>query len=368
MTRTAPTLGCVSIPQPRLRPSRTLTALTLAALAFTLTVSAPTLTAHATTLEPSTTITTWNILKANTPTAPSWQQRRTAMQNTLLATGSDALALTEVTQHAIAPGITQRDDVTALLAPTYQPAPTDINECIRPRDSTGQLTGPNPCTHTATIYFNPTTTRVADTPNATPTSGRLLASTIAPTLSPTAGSREVSYAFLQPVNSPTPYLLIAAHLPNGQTPTAENDRTTFASDITTWAQNLTTTAGWPTIAMVLAGDLNSFRHRQPAGAQKILTDNGWTDPFYGPLETKKGGQYATINITPNTRSANGFPTTPHHYTPKREPTRIDYILLRGPITATNYETIVHLTPKGTFDPTYRASDHNAVTVTATLTP
>jgi endonuclease/exonuclease/phosphatase family metal-dependent hydrolase len=331
-------------------------------MTFALVLSGAGVTAHASHPSRATpsvvTVGTYNVLKANEVGVPSWQVRRERVQRTLLESGADILALTEVTQHDVG-GRTQREDVTQLLAGNYVPFAPEIDQCVRPRDANGQLSGPNPCTHSTSIYLKPDRARQLPSNTGQPASGRILASTVTPNMSAEGGSREVNYAMVQP-SVGAPFLVIAVHLPTQKTATGETDRQAFAAAVTAWAQQVASDAGYPNVAMVLAGDLNSYSARQPKGAQWILAQNGWRDPYQGPVRWKIGGQYATINVTPATRSAQGFPSRPFRYAAKREPTRIDYVLLYGALTPIGYATIVKLLPDGRFDPAYQGSDHNMV--------
>jgi endonuclease/exonuclease/phosphatase family metal-dependent hydrolase len=304
------------------------------------------------------TVGTYNVLKANELGVPSWQVRREKVQRTLLESGADVLALTEVTQHDVG-GRTQREDVTQLLSSSYAPLIPNVDQCVRPRDAGGQLSGPNPCTHSTAIYFNPARARQAPSTTGQPASGRILASTVASNLSPAGGSREVGFAMVQPTVG-LPFLLIAVHLPTEKTTLGEADRQAFASAVTEWGTQVARNAGYPNAAMVLAGDLNSYAVRQPKGAQWILSRNGWSDTYAGPVRWKLGGRFATINVTPATREAQGFPLRPFRYVAKREPTRIDYVFLHGSLTLVGYATVVQLLPDGRFDPAYQGSDHNMV--------
>ncbi len=300
-------------------------------------------------------VASYNMMKVNAPTGPAWTDRFPRLPAIVSNIDPGVVALQEVTNHKS--GNTRQRTLVhntmrglgyaVLDAPEY-------NECVRPRDKRGKLAGPNPCDTSVTLAWKPELVSVLD--SALPMTGITMAGSIAP-VNPDADQRQVAWAFLQ--FQGRPFLLISTHLENDRSPAGETGRVAFGSAVTAWADQLAAQRGLAGIPMVIAGDLNSYKKRQPAGVQAVLMNAGWSDAYYA-AGTRVGERYATINITPKTRKFGGFPPRPFQYSKKREPSRIDYVMFRGGVSADRYETVVRLNPDGTFVEPLRMSDHNAV--------
>lgn len=292
----------------------------------------------------------WNVLKANEPApVPSWSERRVVIGRVLSESGADVIGLNEATEHPVAESRSQWTDIQQLVAPAGYVAPTlDSNEC----------TFRAPCTHTSALLFRASTVEQVTFSNGTPDAGATRLGSMVPGLSEDGGLRMVVWAYLRGRNGTGPFLAIAAHLPTQKDEVHENDRMVWARGLTGWVQAMNAQRGIDVPAVLMA-DLNSYAFRQPQGAQFVLEQAGWRDA-YVTAQTKLGARYATINVTPSTRNAAGFPPKPYAYSSKRAPTRIDYIFTLGAATATEYETVVRLLPDGTFDPQFRGSDHNMI--------
>lgn len=339
-------------------PIKTLTATLAAAVGVAALTAGIAPTAHAN--QPTLTIASYNILKinANEPGVPSWQQRLPRLTNIINDLNADILSLQEVTNHPDpTSGRTQADQVRTTLTNTgYETINPADNQCVRPRDAAGQLAGPNPCDTTTLLAWKAGKITVATDANGLPMTGTYLAGNIAPTNNPAANARSVQWAFLN--DGTQTFLVVGVHTSSGQNPATEAGRVAFAEALTPWTNQLTETRGLTGIPMFIAGDLNSYKQRQPRGAQQILENNGWSDA-YNTATTRVGERYATINVTPQTRRFNGFPPKPFRYSKKREPSRIDYIFSKN-ATPVYYETVVRLNRNGTFNEQLRISDHNAV--------
>lgn len=161
--------------------------------------------------------------------------------------------------------------------------------------------------------------------------------------------RNLMWAVLQHKASGTPLLAASIHLPNEKSPAAEKYRKSLAAAIPVQLRASTRELGLnpPTVLM---GDFNSFRARQPRGAQWLLGRSGFRDAFAAPK--KVNADISTANVTPD---RNSWPARPRRLD---EPARIDYVMFnRG--RALRYEVHLHLR-NGAFDNRYRGSDHNLV--------
>jgi exonuclease III len=139
---------------------------------------------------------------------------------------------------------------------------------------------------------------------------------------------------------------------------AEDDRNAIARRLGPWANSLNAQMGINAPTTVLMADLNSFKDRQPRGAQFTLTKNGWKDSWNA--KKRINIQYSTINVTPDTRKFGGWPPKPNMRWDKGAGTRIDYIMAKGPATFTEYEVMLWVNANGTFNTNYQASDHQAI--------
>ncbi len=303
------------------------------------------------------TVASYNVLKVNATGVPAWDQRQPRLPAIINNLNADVLSLQEVTNNTDSvSGKVQSAQVRDTLATLgYTTITPEENQCVRPRDAAGQLAGPSPCDTSATLAWRNEIT-VAPSVNGLPMTGLFLAGSIAPA-DAVSNARTVPWAFLQKPGGPV-FLAISTHTSSDKDATAEAGRVAFAQALTGWAQNLATARGFDNAPMFIAGDLNSYKARQPAGAQAVLANAGWTDAYYA-APTRVGTQYATINVTPQTARYNGIPPKPFKYSKKAEPTRIDYVLSRN-ATPVAYETVVKLNANGTFNEAFRMSDHNAV--------
>jgi endonuclease/exonuclease/phosphatase family metal-dependent hydrolase len=292
----------------------------------------------------------WNVLKANEPApAPAWSERRGVIGRVLSESGADVIGLAEATEHPVAESRSQWTDIQQLVAPAGYVAPKlDVNEC----------TFRVPCTHTSALLFRGSTVEQVTFPNGNTSAGATRLGSMVEGMTDDGGLRKVVWAYLRGRNGTGTFLAIAAHLPTQKDAAHENDRVVWANALTGWVQAMNAQRGI-TAPTILMADVNSYAFRQPQGAQFVLEQAGWRDA-YVTAQKKLGARYATINVTPSTRNAAGFPRKPYAYSSKRAPTRIDYIFTLGAATATEYETVVRLLANGTFDPLYRGSDHNMI--------
>lgn len=293
--------------------------------------------------------------------APSWDVRRDRVERTLVATTADVIGVNEATNYATSTAKTQWQDIQNLMAPHgYTAIKAVKDECERPRDANGQLAGASPCEHTTGLLYNTATVTEINTPTGSPSSGAVMVGTIAPGIDAESGAREANWGFLQAKDGSTPpFLAISLHLSTIKDATHENSRVAAAQALAGWANSKVAEAGLPaTTPIVLMADLNSYAKRQPNGAQKVLTDNGWIDAITAPKVVNP--RWSSINETPTTVPWSG--KVYFYYSTKNPVTRIDYIMGRN-VTPVQYETVMFLNPDRTRIPEYAASDHNAIRAT-----
>lgn len=301
--------------------------------------------------------------------APTWEVRRDRVGRVIGESGADVIGLQEATNNATAIAKTQVDDIKALVQPlgfaalNIDPTSTD-NECRRPRDAAGQLAGPSPCDNTAMLIYRTSTVAEYDTPVGS-NAGRVLAGSIVAGMGPDSSSRSVEWGYLRGLNGAGPFLAISAHTDSAKNPQSESDRVTFATALAAWVNNMNAAHGMPaTTPAVLMADLNSYAKRQPNGAQKVLTNQGWRDAFDAPV--KENIQYSSINYNPLLVDGSGYPARPYVFKKSKrnklgQATRIDYIMTWGPSTQiTSYKVMIYLNPDGSFNQDYQASDHQMV--------
>lgn len=314
-------------------------------------------------------------IAACTTPAPSWSIRRDRVANVIRAVGADVVGLQEATNYSTPNGAkTQQEDIRALAATIgYAQPEFDVagpeNECKRPRDADGELSGPSPCVNTSMLLFNTATTSAASIPDGSASGGVVMAGSIASGLDAESAPRSVAWAFLQKNGST--FLAISVHTSNAKTPEGEASRVTFAFGLAPWARALSANKGFPAdLPVILLADLNSFHKRQPQGAQTALVNNGWTDSFSAPLQ--KNISYSTINYSADKRgNPQGFPAKPKltkktKNNKKAAATRIDYVLGLNGVRFSRYEVVMFLNPDGTFNPDFQASDHQSVVADAVL--
>lgn len=315
---------------------------------------------------------TFNVCKTDcAPPAPPWDVRRDRVARVIGGSGADVIGLQEATNQPTATAKTQVEDIQVNLAgpqgyaaPTY---PIESNDCRRPRDAAGQLTGPSPCENTSALLYRAASIKQVALPSGIPSAGITQYGMIVPGSDPTSSARSVAWAYLQPINGGQPFLAISLHTDNGKNPVAEQSRLALAGALGPWVEAMNARAGLPGTPAILMADLNSYKKRQPKGVQKVLVDNGWIDAY--KAEDVSNIEYSTINYNPALPDGKGFPAKPYKFriAKKREATRIDYIMGYGSnITPLTYEVMLYLNPDGSFNPDYQASDHQMVRATFQL--
>jgi len=285
---------------------------------------------------------TWNVCKVDCAApAPSWGVRRTRMTRVVAQSQADVLSVNEATNWAYGSG-TQWDDIQRLLAPLGLVSPEiEDDRCEQ-----------EGCTHTSRLLFRPAAVQQA-TFTSLPSAGYARVDDIAPGV-PTDADRQVAWAYLQgaPGSGIGVFLVVGVHLTNLKTSAGEQHRVMFGRAVGQWTARMNDARGIPDAPTIVMGDLNSTESRNPRGVQAVMTGTGWTDAITAPTRTNI--RINSINYTPTERS--GWPTRPIRNEWTRA-SRIDYIMMRGPLTPLTYEVVVHTTPDGRFDPDYQASDH-----------
>lgn len=293
-------------------------------------------------------VATYNICKTSCGRGRfGWAKRRIALVNAVRAADPDVLAIQEANT-AVWRGSRQIDDVRARLAEIgYRIASTDFDNC------------PRGCTRGAHIFFRPERLQLASPPGeGVPAAGMVGMSTIAGTDFGGIQDRNVSWAFLTPLGSTRTTLYVSVHLPTQKNAHAERLRVAVARGLRPWADALIRGSGLGEVALVVAGDLNSFQRRQPNGAQSVLADAGLIDGYEAP--ERVNASFSTVNYQPKVKRFKGFPPRPFRYGPNPAPARIDYVL--ATVSPLRHEVVLKLRPSGAFDNDFRASDHNMVMV------
>jgi endonuclease/exonuclease/phosphatase family metal-dependent hydrolase len=280
--------------------------------------------------------------------------------------GADVIGVQEATNWPTTNAKTQVQDLQNVVAPYgYVPPvfPASANECARPRNASGQLSGPSPCENTAALLFRAATVRQVPVP-AGQSAGIVMAGSIAPGIDPASASRSVAWAYLQGNNGAGPFLAVSVHTATAKDAVSEASRVALGQALTGWTDNWNTMHGMPGVPVVVMADLNSYAKRQPAGMQRVLTDAGWLDGWNAP--SRRNIQYSTINYNPVQVDGTGFPARPYAFqvskkNPLGQATRIDYVLARGAgLSMLDYEVVAYLQGDGTFNPDYQGSDHQMV--------
>ena len=324
---------------------------------------------------PSLTFASWNVCKVSCPApAPSWNVRRDRVARIIGEVNADVIGLQEATNNPTDFAKTQAEDIAGLATPlgyATPDIPQSANECRRPRNAAGQLSGPSPCDNTAMLLYRTATTHLV-TPPSGPSAGIVMTGSIAGGMDPASASRSVAWAYLEGTSGTGPFLAISLHTDNAKTAEAEASRVALANALGPWTQAWNAAHGLPGIPSVLLADLNSYDKRQPQGAQAVLRGSGWTDAYTAP--TKRNVQFSTINYNPLLPlSEQGFPTKPYEFrTSKKNPvlnaTRIDYVMATGGLEPLDYEVVIRLNADGTFAQDYQASDHQMVRATLAFPP
>ncbi|MSO27732.1 MAG: hypothetical protein EXQ60_06690 [Candidatus Nanopelagicales bacterium] len=314
---------------------------------------------------------TFNVCKVDCAApAPSWDIRRDRVARVIGESGADVVGLQEATNNPTTVAKTQIADIQTLMAPAGYVSPSftvDSNECRRPRDAQGELTGPSPCDNTAGLLFQAATIEQITTPTGLPSAGIVQVGSIAPGIDAVSAARSVAWAYLRGKNGAGPFLAISLHLDSDKSVMAENSRVAVGQALGGWVHWMNSIQGMDNTPTILMADLNSYAKRQPRGVQRSLTSTGWIDAHMA--RSRRNIEYSTINYNPLLGDgAQGFPAAPHkfhktHKNPKGDATRIDYIMGYGSgLRVINYEVVVYL--NGTaFNTDYQASDHQMVKAT-----
>ena len=314
---------------------------------------------------------TFNVCKvACAAPAPSWDIRRDRVARVIGESGADVVGIQEATNNPTTAAKTQVEDIQTLLAPAGYVSPfftVDSNECRRPRDSQGELTGPSPCDNSAALLFRAATVEQVTTPSGLPSAGIVQVGSIAPGIDPVSAARSVAWAYLRGKNGAGPFLAISLHTDSNKDVVAENSRVAVGKALGGWVNWMNSIQGMGDTPTILMADLNSYAKRQPRGAQMALTSAGWIDAH--SARSRRNIMYSTINYNPLLGAdAQGFPAAPYKFhktkkNPRGEATRIDYIMGYGTgLRVIDYEVVVYLNGKA-FNTDYQASDHQMVKAT-----
>ncbi|CAB4834616.1 MAG: hypothetical protein F2763_07850 [Actinobacteria bacterium] len=314
---------------------------------------------------------TFNVCKVDCAApAPPWDIRRDRVARVIGESGADVVGLQEATNNPTTTAKTQVADIQTLLAPAGYVSPfftVDSNECRRPRDAQGELTGPSPCDNSAALLYRTATIEQVTTPTGLPSAGIVQVGSIAPGIDAISAARSVAWAYLRGKNGAGPFLAISLHLDSNKDATAETSRVAVGQALGGWVNWMNGIQGMSNTPVILMADLNSYAKRQPNGVQMALTSAGWIDAH--SARSRRNIQYSTINYNPRLGAdAQGFPAAPYKFhktkkNPNGEATRIDYIMGYGTgLRVIDYEVVIYLTGKA-FNTDYQASDHQMVKAT-----
>lgn len=299
---------------------------------------------------PTLTFATFNIAKPNNTAVPAWKKRREAIGRTINESNSDVIGLQEATQiRVIGEGgerMTHWQDIQAMSAAAgYVPTTTEVDTC-----------GPNSCIHSAHILYKADKVKQADLPEGIPSAGQGRLTDIVDGLR-YAKTREFSWAYLEGLNGTGVFLAVSLHLNNEKNARGKKDRELVGGALTKWAEDLNKASGLEGVPMILMGDFNSYDNREPKGMLFELAEDGWLDSFSAPTnEYKFFGDAYTTSYTGGNRS--GWPKRP---ITSSDPVRIDYVMYKGELLhADAYQVALRLNEDGTFDNSYRGSDHMMV--------
>jgi endonuclease/exonuclease/phosphatase family metal-dependent hydrolase len=283
---------------------------------------------------------TYNVclITCNAP-APSWSVRRDRVERVIARSGADVLSLSEATDIAYGP-ITQWVDIQHFAAPLgYVPPRIDDDRC----KSRG-------CVHTARLMFKAATVQQLSFPSQS-SAGFWRVGDIAPEVV-SERDRQVTWAYLQAPGVTGPFLAVAVHLSTFKTAAGEQHRIAFGKAVTDWAESMNAARGLAGAPVILMGDFNSYKFRQPHGVQQVLLDAGWGDSIDAPV--RRNVHINSINYTPTQRT--GWPLRPI-YNKWRPAARLDYIMFRGAVTPRTYAVVVYKNHDGTFNKALQGSDH-----------
>ena len=314
---------------------------------------------------------TFNVCKVDCAApAPPWDIRRDRVARVIGESGADVVGLQEATNNPTTTAKTQVADIQTLLAPAGYVSPfftVDSNECRRPRDAQGELTGPSPCDNSAALLYRTATIEQVTTPTGLPSAGIVQVGSIAPGIDAISAARSVAWAYLRGKNGAGPFLAISLHLDSNKDATAETSRVAVGQALGGWVNWMNGIQGMSNTPVILMADLNYYAKRQPNGVQMALTSAGWIDAH--SARSRRNIQYSTINYNPRLGAdAQGFPAAPYKFhktkkNPNGEATRIDYIMGYGTgLRVIDYEVVIYLTGKA-FNTDYQASDHQMVKAT-----
>jgi endonuclease/exonuclease/phosphatase family metal-dependent hydrolase len=212
------------------------------------------------------------------------------------------------------------------------------------------------CVNTAKILFKADKVRQVELTNGKPSAGSGKLSDIAGGLR-YAKNREFSWAYLEGLNGTGTFLAVNLHLNNQKNARGKKDRDLVGKELTKWVDELNETRGLTGVPTVLMGDFNSYLKREPKGMIFELLEDGWQDSFNSPNNEFKFFEDAyTTSYTDGNRS--GWPKRP---ITSSNPVRIDYVMYKGELLqADAYQVALRLNKDGTFDNSYRGSDHMMV--------
>lgn len=302
-------------------------------------------------VSPDLTFATYNIAKPTNTAVPKWAKRRDAIAKTINESNSDVVGIQEATAHTVTgvdgKRMTHWDDVQALTAPAgYVGTTIEQNNCG----------GGYSCIHSAHILYKTSTVKQVDLADPLPSAGQGTLSDISGGLK-YAKKREFSWAYLEGLNGTGVFLAVSVHLNNETNKIGKADRKKVGAALTPWAEELNKRSGMEGVPMVLMGDFNSYDNREPEGMAYQLIQSGWTDSFDSSTDAYR--LFAEAYTTSYTKGNNsGWPKKP---ITSGDPVRIDYIMYRGAgLRSDIYAVSLKLNADGTFDNSYRGSDHMMV--------
>jgi len=293
-----------------------------------------------------------------------WTKRRQPVAQAILDQHPDVIGVQEASQ-ANLPGNTlnQYDDLVAMLGDPYR-----LTNAYRYNCETS--TSSNDCTYlyrgasqSVRIIYNAQTLRLLDS------GSRKLAH-----VSTKDNDRYLAWAKFRQVSTGAVFYFGTTHLqpnPGGTSDTYLKDyynlRKEQADQI---REKLESIAG--SSPAILTGDMNSrYNSPVPSGVDPnpqytLLTRAGFHDPLNGGTRTdRQNGPDGSITSLKHLQynSCNTYSRTPPKSVPQGN--NIDYIYLKGGITATAWETVVKLDTSGDFADVI-PSDHNLIRADVTL--
>lgn len=186
------------------------------------------------------------------------------MARVISESGADVVGLQEATNNPTTTAKTQVADIQTLVAPAGYVSPfftVDSNECRRPRDAQGELTGPSPCDNSAALLFRAATVEQITTPTGLPSAGIVQVGAIAPGIDAVSAARSVAWAYLQGKNGAGPFLAISLHLDSNKDVIAESSRIAVGQALGGWVNWMNSIQGMGGTPAILMADLNSAAKR-----------------------------------------------------------------------------------------------------------